>query len=90
METIKRFIKRTLNETGINWLIHWVSFHWRASQKVNYRGCLFHCASNLEYEQQLLRGEYNEDRVIDHIEKSLSGRKGVFLDIGANIGVFSL
>ena len=90
MENIKRFIKRALNATGINWLIHSVAFHWRASQPVTYRGCVFHCSSNLEYEQQLLRREYNEDLVIDHIERSLAGRRGVFLDIGANIGVFSL
>ena len=90
MEKIKWLIKRALNAAGINWLIHWVSFHWRSSRKVHYRGCVFHCASNLEYEQQLLRGEYNEDLVIAHIEKSLAGRQGVFLDIGANIGVFSV
>ena len=90
METIKRLIKRTLNATGINWLIHWIAFQWRPSEKVNYRGGVFHCASTLEYERQLLRGEYNEDLVIDHIEKSLAGRQGIFLDIGANIGVFSV
>lgn len=90
METIKRLIKRALNATGINWLLHWASFQWRPTQKVNYRGCVFHCSRNLEYEQQLLRGEYNEDLVIDRLEKSLAGRRGVFLDIGANIGVFSV
>lgn len=90
MEKIKRLIKRTLNATGINWLIHSITFRWRGSRPVNYRGCVFHCADNLEYEQQLLRGEYNEDLVIGHIEKSLAGREGIFLDIGANIGVFAL
>lgn len=90
METIKRLIKRTLNATGINWLIHSVAFRWQATRPVTYRGCVFHCSSRLEYEQQLLRGDYNEDLVIGHIEKSLAGRQGVFLDIGANIGVFSL
>jgi len=90
MQEIKRLIKRALNATGINWLIHTVAFRWRASQPVEYRGCVIHCANNLEYEQQLLRGEYNEDLVINHIEKSLAGRAGIFLDIGANIGVFSL
>ena len=90
MEKIKRLIKHTLNSTGINRLIHSVAFRSRASRPVTYRGCVFHCSSNLEYEQQLLRGEYNEDLVIGHIGKSLAGRQGVFLDIGANIGVFSL
>jgi len=90
MEELKKLVKQSLGLLGINQLIHWAFFKFRFSRPVTYRGCVFHCATNLEYEEQLLRGDYNEDRVIGHIEGALEERSGVFVDIGANIGVFSI
>jgi FkbM family methyltransferase len=90
MKSIKRAIKKLLNSSGINRILHHLRFRMVASKPVLYRGAQFFCSTATEYEQQLLRGDYNEDLVIGIMAEKLAARPGVFLDIGANMGVFSL
>jgi len=90
MKSIKRTIKRLLNSSGINRILHHLRFRMVASKPVLYRGAQFHCSTATEYEQQLLRVDYNEDLIIGIMAEKLAGKSGVFLDIGANMGVFSL
>jgi len=62
----------------------------KGSCSAQYRGVHISVPSNTEYGQQLQLGDYNEDKVIEFIARRIHEADGVFLDIGANLGVFSL
>lgn len=83
-------LKRLLNRTGFNRLLHYAVFRVKSAGSADYRGVRLTFPSNTEYGQQLLRGDYNEDKVISFIAERVSVARGLFLDIGANLGVFSL
>ena len=83
-------LKRLLNRTGFNKLLHYAVFRIKGASSTDYRGVRLTFPSNTEYGQQLLRGDYNEDKVISFIAEGISTADGLFLDIGANLGVFSL
>jgi FkbM family methyltransferase len=87
---LRQSSKYILNVLGFNHALHWISIALRPGKVAYYRGCRFYCSPRVMYEAMLLRGEYNEDKVIEHIAKTLVGRSGLFVDVGANIGVFSL
>lgn len=87
---MRRTVKRMLNAMGVNQLLHWITFSTERPENVEYRGCLFLCGTRTEYERQLREERYNEDRIIQCFEKALEGRRGLFVDAGANIGVFSI
>ena len=87
---IPKGFKRLLNKFGFNRLLHYAVFWIKGSCSTTYRGVRLTFPSNTEYGQQLLRGDYNEDKVISFIADHIHGSSGLFLDIGANLGVFSL
>jgi FkbM family methyltransferase len=87
---IRKSFKRLLNRIGFNRLLHYGVFRIKDVSSTNYRGVRLAFPSNTEYGQQLLRGDYNEDKVISFIAERISNSDGLFLDIGANLGVFSL
>jgi len=86
----KLFIKRLMNRLGINQFLHRVAVDLGKPKRVTYRGVNFLCRRSNGYEEQLIDDCYNEDAVITRMIADLKGNEGVFLDIGANIGVFSL
>jgi FkbM family methyltransferase len=86
----RRAIKRFLNSCGFNRLLHTVLFSANTGSIASYRGCRFQCSHRNGYEIQLLQNAYNEDAVIGQLIPLAKGCRGLFLDIGANIGVFSL
>ena len=87
---IPKSLKRLLNRAGFNRILHYAVFRIKGASSTDYRGVRLTFPSNTEYGQQLLRGDYNEDKVISFIAERISNADGLFLDIGANLGVFSL
>lgn len=86
----KRAIKRFMNFCGFNRLLHTLLFSANVGTIASYRGCRLQCSERNAYEIQLLENRYNEDAVIAQLIPLATQCKGLFLDIGANIGVFSL
>lgn len=79
-----------MNFCGFNRLLHTLLFSAKGGTIASYRGCRLQCSERNGYEIQLLENRYNEDAVIAQLIPLAKQCKGLFLDIGANIGVFSL